>query len=47
METVEALAWTAPLVVGLVAWQLLSFPVGMLAMLLASAVVWLVFEYEP
>lgn len=47
MDTVEALAWTAPLVLGIVAWQAFSFPVGMAAMLLSSAVVWFVFEYEP
>jgi hypothetical protein len=47
MEVPDALAWTAPLVVGLVVWWATSFAVGMLAMLLASALVWFVFEYEP
>ena len=44
METGGAVAWTAPLVVGLAVWNVSSFPVGMAAMLVASALVWLVYE---
>ena len=47
MDVPDALVWTAPLVVGLLAWQLVSFPIGMVAMLLSSGLVWFVLEYEP
>lgn len=47
METREAVAWTLPLALGIVVWWATSFAVGMVAMLLASAVVWFVFGYEP
>ena len=44
MELGPAVVWTAPLVVGLVVWYVSSFPAGMVAMLAASALVWLVYE---
>ena len=44
METGPAVVWTAPLVVGLAVWYAVSFPAGMLAMLAASGLVWLVYE---
>ena len=47
MDVPDTIFWTAPLVVGIVVWQVASFPVGMLAMLLSGALVWLVLEYEP
>jgi len=47
VDVPDALVWTAPLVVGIVVWQVASFPVGMLAMLLSSALVWFVLEQQP